>query len=294
VVAGLESQTLPVHEWELLIVDNASKESVAERLNISWHPNGRHVFEAKLGLTQARLRGVAEAKGELLVFVDDDNVLDSKYLEVADRIAEQFPHIGAFGGALVGEFEAPVPDWARPYLEGLCLKDLTRDRWSNDYAWSDAIPYGAGMCVRPAVAEEYAKKCNAQHLSAKLDRVGSRLTSAGDLDLAWTALDLGFGTGRFRDLRALHLIPKERLTEDYLVRLYAGYSYSNIILWYTRGLMKGKPENDWREKVRHLIAFIRMRGVRRRMYFASRSAAIEAWSVLEANGHHALSGESLS
>ena len=56
---------------------------LADRFNISWHPNGRHVREDELGLTPARLRGVAEAVAELLVFVDDDNILDPDYLEQA-------------------------------------------------------------------------------------------------------------------------------------------------------------------------------------------------------------------
>ena len=76
VLSALERQSLPAIEWELIIVDNASARPIAEMFDISWHPLGRHVSEEKLGLTSARLRGIEEAKGEFLVFVDDDNVLD--------------------------------------------------------------------------------------------------------------------------------------------------------------------------------------------------------------------------
>ena len=44
-------------------------------------------FSERLGLTPARLRGIRESRGELLVFVDDDNVLERDYLEVALALA---------------------------------------------------------------------------------------------------------------------------------------------------------------------------------------------------------------
>ena len=75
VLEALQAQTLSTNNWELLVVDNASENPVSASHNISWHPNARHVREENLGLTRARLRGIAESKADLLVFVDDDNVL---------------------------------------------------------------------------------------------------------------------------------------------------------------------------------------------------------------------------
>jgi glycosyltransferase involved in cell wall biosynthesis len=80
VLAALQAQTLPLADWELLLIDNASAEPLEGRFDLSWHPNARHVREEVLGLTPARLRGIAEAASPLLVFVDDDNVLSSDYL----------------------------------------------------------------------------------------------------------------------------------------------------------------------------------------------------------------------
>jgi hypothetical protein len=44
-----------------------------------WHPNARHIVEHKLGISVAR-RGMREASTDLLIFVDDDNLLDRNYL----------------------------------------------------------------------------------------------------------------------------------------------------------------------------------------------------------------------
>src|SRR3989337_147732 len=77
---ALKAQTLPLEQWELLFIDNASRERLADLWDISWHPHARHVRESELGLTPARLRGIQESRGEVLVFIDDDNVLASDFL----------------------------------------------------------------------------------------------------------------------------------------------------------------------------------------------------------------------
>ena len=70
-------------------MDNRSDEPLADRIDLSWHPDAHIVREDTLGLTPARLRGIRESKGDLLVFVDDDNVLDVDFLEVALRTMER-------------------------------------------------------------------------------------------------------------------------------------------------------------------------------------------------------------
>src|SRR5438045_2554303 len=70
VLEALRNQTLPKKQWELLLIDNASSEPVAGNWDLKWHPNARHIGEYELGLTPARLRGIKESCGELLVFVD--------------------------------------------------------------------------------------------------------------------------------------------------------------------------------------------------------------------------------
>ncbi len=78
---ALKEQTLARGEWELVLVDNASKTAVAGAWDLAWHPRGRHVREEELGLTHARFRGIREATGAVLVFVDDDNILAPDYLQ---------------------------------------------------------------------------------------------------------------------------------------------------------------------------------------------------------------------
>ena len=106
---GLRGQSLSLDRWELLLVDNQSDVPVANAVDVSWQPSARIVREETLGLTPARLRGIREAAGQLLVFVDDDNVLDRDFLETALRVAEQKPFLGAWSGQCRPEFEVSPP-----------------------------------------------------------------------------------------------------------------------------------------------------------------------------------------
>ncbi len=155
---ALRNQTLPQSQWELLLVDNASNVQLASTWDLTWHPNARHLLEGTPGLTSARECGIREANAELLVFVDDDNVLDPGYLAEATRIAREWPLLGVWGsGSLLPEFEREPSEHLKPYLKTLALRNVTEPRWSNVFSCADASPCGAGLCLRPDVAHAYCK-----------------------------------------------------------------------------------------------------------------------------------------
>lgn len=234
VLEALRAQTLPVDQWELIVVDNASDRALAKEWDLSWHPLARHVREDELGLTPTRLRGIAESKGEILVFVDDDNVLDEDYLEHVLRIARSYTFLGAWGGTIRCEFEIQPEKWMRPLLGNLGQKEFSDAIWSNNPEDWRAQPCGAGLCVRMEVARAYAKRLAIEPKRRKLDRVGRALSGCGDFDLVQTSPDLGKGFGTFPQLRMTHLIPKARMHPNYIIQLYQANDAWHIVLRYIR------------------------------------------------------------
>jgi glycosyltransferase involved in cell wall biosynthesis len=230
VLDALRNQTLDEQRWEYLLIDNASDEPLRSRFDVSWHQNSRHITEEKLGLTHARLRGIRESAAELLVFVDDDNVLDPDYLEQVLRISAEWPILGTWGGQTRPGFETTPPDWTRNYWSRLVIREFDSDRWSNQTSAAEAMPCGAGMCVRRSVADYYVQLHHDGRRKIVMDRMGASLLSGGDSDLAMSACDIGLGMGLFTSLNLTHLIPSSRLTEDYLARLLEGLAYSGIVL----------------------------------------------------------------
>jgi glycosyltransferase involved in cell wall biosynthesis len=235
-LSGLKAQILAPKVWELIVVDNASQPDQAPHPDLSWHPRGRIVFEKQLGLTPARLRGISEAREELLVFVDDDNVLDPDFLSAAIGIAKEKPFLGAWSGQCRPDFETAPPEWTRRYWGNLVVREFQTEVWSNLPRLAASMPSGAGMCVRREVAQHYVDLHRSGRRTWHLDRKGRSLVSGGDNDLAACACDIGLGMGLMPTLRLTHLIPSERLTLNYLVRLAEGIYFSSTLLDAERGL----------------------------------------------------------
>lgn len=230
VLDALKAQTLPAKDWELLLVDNASKEPVAGRFDLSWHPNERQVREEKVGLTHARLRGIAEANGDLLVFVDDDNVLRADYLQACLKISANYPQVGAWSGSCLPEFEVEPPTELRPWLAGLLIEKLSAPICAKIPRGGPALPPGAGMAVRRNVALHYREQVLRDPLRQALGRTGKNLAAGEDSDMALCSLAFGLGTGRFPEMELTHLIPAKRLTLEYLEGIHQGFGYSGVVL----------------------------------------------------------------
>ena len=269
VLQALDSQSLSKESWELLLIDNASEKILSTEIDLSWHPNSRHIREEQLGLTPARLRGIKESVGEILIFVDDDNVLESDFLETTLKISQDYPFIGAWGGQIRPEFEISPPDWTKTHWWRLAIIEFEKDSWSN-LTSANTHPCGAGMSIRRDVADKYVDlTCNDSN-RIKLDRKGNSLVSCGDLDFAYTACDIGLGMGRFTKLKMAHLISARRLQEDYLLKLTEGNAYSQIILKSFREQISAPIEPNWKGKLFNLYRLWRMPPRDRRFYQANK------------------------
>src|SRR5215472_9609045 len=105
-LACLQAQTFSGvrPDCEVIVVDNASTDQTSQAARHHWPSDGpiplRIVQEPKLGLTAARLRGIAEAQYEFVCFVDDDNRVASDWVESVFRLMSAHPQIGACGGRI--------------------------------------------------------------------------------------------------------------------------------------------------------------------------------------------------
>jgi glycosyltransferase involved in cell wall biosynthesis len=247
VLAALREQTLPAEKWEFLLVDNASEQPLAEIWDISWHSRGRHIRENDLGLTPARLRGIRQSRGELLVFVDDDNVLAPDFLVQATAISARCPVLGVFGaGILEPEFEVQPPAKLRPYLPRLALRSTQLALWSNNVKDYQSTPWGAGLCVIRRVANFYATFVEDLGITAVLDRRGKRLFCGGDDVFSHVSARVGLAFGVFPELRITHLISAPRLRQHYLLRLAHGQALSHGVLTYIlEGVQPERANLEW-------------------------------------------------
>ena len=270
VLDALKAQTLPVEQWELLLIDNASKEKLSDAWDLSWHPCARHIREDELGLTPARLRGIRESNGQLLVFIDDDNVLCPDYLAVALQTMRKNALLGVLGaGRILPEFEAPPAAEVIPFLNSLALRDEPRAHYSNETTHhTPALPYGGGLCVLRKFAQSYLDSCRIRTVATSLDRSGEDLLSGGDIDLALHACREGYLAGVIPELQLTHLIPSSRLDPNYLVRLAAGHAVANYHLARLWGWNSGDMQNPILKRLRYWKTKAKLKGLARRIFTA--------------------------
>ena len=83
------------------------------------------------------------------------------------------------------------------------------------------------------MALRYGANIEKSPLARQMDRRGKGLDGlggAGDTQLAMTSFEFGWGTGIFHELKAIHLMPKERLTEDYIAgRAFSRHLYNAFL-----------------------------------------------------------------
>ena len=290
VLDSLRDQTLSLDKWELLIIDNASRVPLASSWDISWHPIARHILERELGVAYARRRGIREASADLVIFVDDDNVLDATYLEEAVKIGEEWPSLGVWlSGSIRGDLEVQLPESLRKHRAWLPLREIIAPDWSASF--DDPIPWGAlgaGLCVRKKVAIAYDQECGKSSIQIT-SRQGTSLLGGEDTEIALVCCSHGLGVGIFPELKLTHLIPRNRLTEDYFVRLAEGTCLSHFLLHYK--WEHNTPQSPYSAKIllSVLKTILLYRGVDRDLRLAWVRALAKARRIIAIDSRNALS-----
>lgn len=235
VLEGLKCQHLDKTLWELIIVDNASEIPVKTIFDISWHSRARIVEELRQGLIHARFKGISEAKGSWIVFVDDDNILDKEYLHQVVQIIRRHPQLGVFGGQVLPAYKTEPKPWIKPYESYLALKQLTSDNWGKNLR-SDHFPVGAGMVIKKSSALLFCQKMQNDSRYTMLGRKKNELQSGEDIEMVFSVLDEGLEGGVFKDLKLTHVIPSFRVEEKYILKLAEGITASaNWQLYLRKG-----------------------------------------------------------
>ena len=198
------------------MIDNASEAALSDEIKLLWHPQGRVVREDRVGLTHARLRGFDEAGTSIIVFIDDDNVLEPSYLERVFELFDFHPEVGALGGKALPEYEVDPPKWFEETGISLGCRDrgdqVEIASWENlpvdEREYPGCAPIGAGLSIRAEAMASYVESITNDARRASLDRAGKSLASGGDNDIVMSVLEEGWAVGYFPSLELAHLIPE--------------------------------------------------------------------------------------
>ncbi|MDP3620176.1 MAG: glycosyltransferase [Ramlibacter sp.] len=232
-LSALKSQSLAPSKWELVLVDNGSSPPInVADVELYAPSNTRILVEPRPGLTAARRCGFANCRGQVIVLVDDDNVLEPEYLERVIHLFEAHPQLGVVGGKVLPEFEREPEPWMREFDSLLACRDYGPEplvavaaQNGSEISYPAFAPIGAGMAMRACALKQWLREPASSLLT---DRKGSDLTSGGDNDIIFSISLSGWSVGYFPQLSLTHLIAAERTTAAYLARLNQGIQKSWI------------------------------------------------------------------
>ena len=200
-----------------MIVDNNSDAPLRDADYLRAFPL-EIIHESVQGLTAAKEAAMRQARGDVILFVDDDNILGPDYLrQVIEAFAD--PRLGLLGGSIVPEFESAPPTWLSAFEEQLAIRRYAADLMveTTGLPFTDKFPVGAGSSVRRTLGLAYL--ADAQTTGRIEGRRGRSLSSGEDLDLDLFAISTGYKLKVVGSLSLTHVIPTERTTEEYISRL---------------------------------------------------------------------------
>ena len=231
IIACLESvaqQKGSKESWELVIVNNNCSDGTdalinrflatyQEQINVSYH------IEEAQGLSHARNRGIKEAKGDFLVFIDDDAFLDQNYvIELGAYLNEYGASEGiAFGGKIKPYLESPLPNWMSPYLMPLMSVidwgDKVKEFKNNNY------PIGANMGFSKSLLTKVGD------FNVNLGRVGKNTMGGEEKDLFFRIKKEKANVYYFPKVEVQHVVPDARLTKPFIKKLALGIGNSEKV-----------------------------------------------------------------
>lgn len=154
-------------DWECIVVDDGSTDKsleVAEQFKILDF-RFKILSQENAGVSAARNRGIMEAKGEYVAFLDGDDLWDKDFLKELARLMEDYPGKSIYGLGCAKIFGDEIPtDDGKTYYRG-------ESKWD----WNTMAYTGSSACVNKKDAIE-------------IGLFDTRMTHGEDIDLWWRLL----------------------------------------------------------------------------------------------------------
>jgi glycosyltransferase involved in cell wall biosynthesis len=233
--------------WEVLIVNNNSTDHTAEvineyvgRLPVRWE------FEPQPGKSNAQNRAIDVAKGDYIVWIDDDVVVDAGWLTAYVAAFRRWPEAAVFGGRITPRYETPVAKWVmgcKAVLEGPCairdFGDQVRPLSAYD---EDHFPFGANWAIRTAEQRAF-------RYDPELGPVAYRWRTFEETDVIERVLTSGATGYWIPEAMVEHCIGRDRQTFRYIASYYESWgetlAFRNAAATSTAPFWFGVPRRIW-------------------------------------------------
>ena len=220
-LAGIARQDFPRGAFEVLVIDNNSTDHtravVAEFAGSI--PAPRYLLETKQGLDYARNRAITEARGDIIVFADDDLLMSPDWLTqlAAPLLTDSAHRVGAVGGEVIPVFPDGLPPWVAEWHAPLAFR---ADAGPLVAKYS---PMGANLALPKWVFEKLGP------FHTALDRAAGNYFSGGDSEMIRRVRAAGLEVWFAPAAAVQHQMPASRTTFRYATRHAFDSARSRVI-----------------------------------------------------------------
>ena len=215
-LGSVAMQNAEAESWECIVVDNNSSDNTRERVEAfkSEHNslNIRYIFEQNQGLSYARNAGIMASRGDIVAFIDDDERIVADFVSAYIDLFDQHPDAMAAGGEIIAEYPTGRPRWMSRYTERPIANPMSFGDRVKLFP-SSRIPGGGNMAMRRRVFDSIGM------FNTSLGRTGKRLLGGEESDLFERIVKHEYRVYYAPRAVMYHIIPKEKLSRDYFVRL---------------------------------------------------------------------------
>lgn len=219
VLDQLRSQTGTEHiNWEILVVDNNSKDNTAEIVK-SYQQNAlnsvpiNYCLETQQGAAFARKKAVEVSTASLIGFLDDDTTPGLDWVANAYQFAQEHPKAGAYGSQVHGVYEVEPP----PNFKQIASFFAITERGEQPHLYDPKmkmLPPSAGLVVRRQVWLDHVPE--KPFLSG---RSSQSILNSEDLEVVMYIQNAGWEIWYNSGMHLYHQIPQQRLEREYLLYL---------------------------------------------------------------------------
>lgn len=236
------------------------------------------LVEPSLGLSHARNRALRAARGDLLIFTDDDILVDLDWLAGFVAAAGRWPDASFFGGVITPLYETELPDWFRAHEAFLStfIGEAHDLGGPERILQADEWPWGGAMAYRRNAFETASFRVD-------IGRIGRGRADREDEVFCRALVKTGHHGVWVPSVKVQHIVPPEHLTLDLVRRNYIGQGA-------TRVRLAGKNEgvnlvfgvSRWLlyNTVRLHVRYVWQRMTRRPGWFLTFREASRAWGTL--------------
>jgi len=231
--------------YEVILVDNNCTDDTVSLAKKAWENSAplRIIKESWPGLIYARKTGVLQAHYSILLFVDDDNVLEPDWVEQLMNMYSVWPEVGGIGGYNEPLFtgEAEMPTWFENFSG---MYACTPPHEKPEVSALKQTLYGAGLSLRTHVARFVFDSPLPFFLVGK---TRDTLNRGEDSEICLRVGLMGWKLWYEKTLKLKHIILKKRLNWEYVLQARRGGGHADIILKIYRDLLAGNLPLEHRQ-----------------------------------------------